>query len=201
MPSLTNHRYTWQPYTPSKAEMELSKSTLEDAGSRSESLIRPHSSRKRPSGIASDWFSDDDDEDDEGDELSQSFAGPRPQGLTVEDSPIPWWLMQRKRWPRLSSLALDISAVPAVSDASERLFSQAGDATSSRRRLLHSPTIEWLMSLKNWISTGIVRLDDDLFGGPTVSSEGGGKSGDTSLFSGDDEVTVLGKQANSTNNQ
>ncbi|KAF4546974.1 Hypothetical protein D9617_80g101420 [Elsinoe fawcettii] len=163
------------------------------------------SSRKRPSGIASDWFNDDDDEDDEGDEqgdeLSQYLAGPRPQGLAVEDSPIPWWLMQRKRWPRLSALALNIFAVPAVSDAPERLYSQAGDAISSRRRLLHSSTLEWLMSLKSWISTGLVKLDDNLFGGPTVSSEGGGKSGDTSLFSGDDEVTVLGKQANSTNNQ
>ncbi|KAF4546914.1 Hypothetical protein D9617_100g032550 [Elsinoe fawcettii] len=114
-----------------------------------------------------DWFSDEDDEGaevDEHDELNQYLVEHRPAELTVDDSPISYSLVKRQRWPRLSSLALDIYAVPAMSDSPERLFSQAGDAISSRRRLLHSETVEWLMSLKSWISSGLITLDPSLFG-------------------------------------
>ncbi|KAF4546994.1 Hypothetical protein D9617_74g064560 [Elsinoe fawcettii] len=94
------------------------------------------------------------DEEDEGvevdehDELNQYLVEHSPAELTVDDSPISYWLTKRQRWSRLSSLALDIYAVPAMSGSPERLFSQAGDAISSRRRLLHSETVEWLMSFE-----------------------------------------------------
>jgi hypothetical protein len=38
-----------------------------------------------------------------------------------------WWSQepQRKRWPRLSLMALDILSIPAMSDEAERVFSGA----------------------------------------------------------------------------
>jgi hypothetical protein len=60
-------------------------------------------------------------------------------------------------------MALDIFAVPAMSDAPERVFSTAGDVLSPRRRLLQSETLRWLMTLKSWINSGVVTLDESLF--------------------------------------
>ena len=60
-------------------------------------------------------------------------------------------------------MALDIFAVPAMSDAPERVFSTAGDVLSPRRRLLQSETLGWLMTLKSWINSGVIALDKSLF--------------------------------------
>jgi hypothetical protein len=60
-------------------------------------------------------------------------------------------------------MALDIYAVPAMADEPERLFSQAGDATSSRRRGLSTDTVAFLMCLKSWQSSGIITIDKSLF--------------------------------------
>jgi len=42
-------------------------------------------------------------------------------------SALVWWGQepQRKRWPRLSLMALDILSIPAMSDEAERVFSGA----------------------------------------------------------------------------
>jgi hypothetical protein len=42
-------------------------------------------------------------------------------------SALVWWGQepQRRRWPRLSSMALDILSIPAMSDEAERVFSGA----------------------------------------------------------------------------
>jgi hypothetical protein len=61
-------------------------------------------------------------------------------------------------------MALDTFAVLAMSDASERVFSTAGDVLSPRRRLLQSETLGWLMTLKSWINSGVIALDESLFG-------------------------------------
>jgi NDP-sugar pyrophosphorylase family protein len=51
-------------------------------------------------------------------------------------------------------MALDISAVPAMSDTPEQ---------SPRRRFLQSETLGWLKTLKTWINSGIITLDESLF--------------------------------------
>lgn len=60
-------------------------------------------------------------------------------------------------------MALDIFVVLAMSDALERIFSTTGDVLSPRRRLLQSETVGWLMTLKSWINSGLITLDDSVF--------------------------------------
>jgi hypothetical protein len=53
--------------------------------------------------------------------------------------------------------------MPAMADEPERLFSQAGDAISPRRRRLSDDTVASLMCLKSWQSSGIIAIDKILF--------------------------------------
>ena len=112
-------------------------------------------------------LSDDDSSDDDSsydvDQLAQYLAEPRHPSLSIGDSPIAYWTGNRSRWPELASMALDIFAVPAMSDAPERVFSTAGDVLSPRRRLLQSETLGRLMTLKPWISSDVIALDESLF--------------------------------------
>jgi hypothetical protein len=113
-------------------------------------------------------LSDDDSSDDDGasynvDQLAQFFAEPRHSSPSIGDSPIAYWTGNRSRWPELTSMALDIFAVPAMSDAPERVFSTAGDVLSPRRRLLQGETLGWLMTLKSWINSDVIALDESLF--------------------------------------
>ena len=112
-------------------------------------------------------LSDDESSDDDGscdvDQLAQYLAEPRHPTLSLGDSPTAYWIGNRGRWPDLASMALDIFAVPAMSDAPERVFSTAGDVLSPRRRLLHSETLGWLMTLKSWIDSEVIVLDESLF--------------------------------------
>jgi hypothetical protein len=50
-------------------------------------------------------------------------------------SALVWWGQepQRKRWPRLSLMALDILSIPAMSDEAERVFSGARRTISWER--------------------------------------------------------------------
>ena len=60
-------------------------------------------------------------------------------------------------------MALDIYTVPAMADEPERLFSQAGDTVSARRRRMSDDTVASLMCLKSWQSSGIITIDESLF--------------------------------------
>jgi hypothetical protein len=50
-----------------------------------------------------------------------------------------------------------------MSDAPECVFSTAGDVLSLRRKLLHGETLGWLMTLKSWINSDVIALDESLF--------------------------------------
>ena len=45
--------------------------------------------------------------------------------ISVEN-PREWWIQNQKDYPRLSQMALDILAIPAMSAEVERVFSSAG---------------------------------------------------------------------------
>lgn len=110
-------------------------------------------------------LSDDDSSDDDGgsydiDQLAQYLAEPRHPSLSIGDSPIAYWTGNRSRWPELVSMALDIFAVPAMSDAPERVFSTTGDVLSPRRRLLQGETLGWLTTLKSLINSDVIALDE-----------------------------------------
>jgi hAT family C-terminal dimerisation region len=64
---------------------------------------------------------------------------------------LEWWCQdqQRKRWPRLSHMALDILSIPAMSDEPERVFSGARRTVSWERAQMDAETLECVKCLKH----------------------------------------------------
>ena len=75
-----------------------------------------------------------------------------------EMSALAWWSQepQKKRWPKLSSMALDILSIPAMSDEAKRAFSKARCTISWERAQIDSSTIEMVECIKHWKSNGIL---------------------------------------------
>ena len=75
-----------------------------------------------------------------------------------------WWLepTQRKTYPNLSIMALDILSIPAMSAEPERLFSGAKITITDCRNRLGIKSIEAIECLKSWLSKGsAVAFADD----------------------------------------
>jgi hypothetical protein len=70
----------------------------------------------------------------------------------IKQGACSWWLEERQRrlYPNLSKMALDILTIPAMSAAPERLFSSANITISDRRNRLHGDTTEAIECLKSW---------------------------------------------------
>jgi hypothetical protein len=66
--------------------------------------------------------------------------------------PLQWWLheTQRKRWPKLSTLAIEILSIPAMSAEPERIFSGGRRTMRWDRGQLSIETLEMLECQKNW---------------------------------------------------
>jgi hypothetical protein len=77
---------------------------------------------------------------------------------------LTWWCqdIQRKRWPRLSYMAIDILSIPAMSDEPERVFSGGRRTVSWERAQIGAETLEKVECLKHWKKSGILR---ELFAG------------------------------------
>jgi len=75
----------------------------------------------------------------------------------IKGSALDWWLRdeQRKAWPRLSQMAIDILSIPAMSDEPERVFSGARRTISWSRAKLGSTAIEQTQCLKSWMRSGL----------------------------------------------
>lgn len=74
--------------------------------------------------------------------------------IDIPDSdPRSWWLepTQRKTYPHLSIMALDILSIPAMSAEPERLFSSAKITITDRRGRLGIESIEAIECLKSWL--------------------------------------------------
>jgi hypothetical protein len=112
---------------------------------------------------------DDDDEwslDDQTSTVDQLWLyenEPHPKEMLQKDSPIQYWISKRAIWPQLAQMALDIYAVPAMSDEPECVFSIAGNLLSPRRRRLKGEGVEQMLCLKSWQRSGIVSLDEGIF--------------------------------------
>jgi hypothetical protein len=65
-----------------------------------------------------------------------------------------WWLKptQKKSYPALSVMALDILSIPAISAEPERLFSSAKISITDRRNRLGIESIKAIECLKSWFS-------------------------------------------------
>jgi hypothetical protein len=55
---------------------------------------------------------------------------------------LDWWRVNSSSFPRLSTVAKEVLAIPASSAASERSFSTAGATVSQRRTALNTDTVE-----------------------------------------------------------
>jgi len=122
---------------------------------------RPSAPPRAPGGARKAADSDDNISDDEEEhvagtieqQLAQYHTERRIKSLSRKDSPIPYWLQQRGRWPQLAALALDTFLTPVMSDEPERVFSEAGAMIDTRRRLLGEETVKYLICMKSWIRT------------------------------------------------
>ena len=72
--------------------------------------------------------------------------------IKIECSPLSWWLQpeQQKNWPYLTSMAVDILSIPAMSDEPERVFSGGRRTVSWERMRLGEQTIQAAECLKSW---------------------------------------------------
>jgi hypothetical protein len=102
--------------------------------------------------------SDDDDSEDEIDRYYNMKVGGSVDA-------VEWWISNRAQFPRLSQMALDILAIPAMAADCERSFSIAKLTLSTQRHAMKWETIEMLQMLKNWLRNG-----DIVIGGITKGS-------------------------------
>ena len=146
-----------------KAKSTFNKLTLEHQYKDGPSLRR--SPPKRRPDRSYDWLGDDDVSDEELNSspferrLSEYLNERRPQTPDIESSPVPCWLANRSRWPRLATMALDVYSAPVMSAEPERVLSTTGAAITPRRRLLQSDTIGRLVCLKAWIKSKLHTID------------------------------------------
>ena len=63
-----------------------------------------------------------------------------------------WWMeeKQKRNFPNLSRMALDILSIPAMAADPERLFSSAGLTVTNRQNNLSIQSIEALECIKSW---------------------------------------------------
>jgi hypothetical protein len=78
-----------------------------------------------------------------------SWTSREPPNPAVSN-PISYWIENRRRWPRLARMALDIFSIPAMSSDPERIFSLSGDMVSPKRNALQAETIGAAQCLKSW---------------------------------------------------
>lgn len=69
-----------------------------------------------------------------------------------------WWQepTQRRRFPNLSQMAIDILSIPAMAADVERLFSTAKLTITPQRNCLHISTLELLQCLKSWDNSSVL---------------------------------------------
>jgi hypothetical protein len=61
--------------------------------------------------------------------------------------------------------------MPAMSDEPERVFSIADNTLATRRRSLTSDAMQWLLCLRSWQNSGVVRLDQCLLRQATMTAD------------------------------
>jgi hypothetical protein len=72
-------------------------------------------------------------------------------GVEKPNSPLQWWSVNTKKFPRLAMLAKKYLCIPATSAPAERLFSHAGLIITEKRNRLHEDVAADLIYLNmNW---------------------------------------------------
>lgn len=108
---------------------------------------------------ASDDVNSDVDEDIDELELWQSSWE---DGEGDVRDPLEYWHERRRRYPRLSQMALDFLTIQAMSAECERLFSAAGRMVTPLRSRLDADVIGMCQVLRSWLREGVIEDLDAL---------------------------------------
>ncbi len=72
--------------------------------------------------------------------------------------PVAWWVSQKSIFPRLSQLALDILAIPAMTADTKRTFSASKLASTFQHQSMSPETFEQSQCIRNWARSGAIQL-------------------------------------------
>ena len=77
--------------------------------------------------------------------------------MMVSD-PLKWWLesAQRRRFPNLSMMAIDILSIAPMSTETERLFSKAKLSVTDQRGSMNIETLNLLECLRSWDRSSLI---------------------------------------------
>jgi hypothetical protein len=100
--------------------------------------------------------------DDEMDEL-ESWQSSWEDGDNDVRDPISYWHERRRRYPRLSRMALDFLTIQPMSAECERLFAAAGRMVTPLRSRLDADIIGMCQVLRSWLRAGVIDDLDELF--------------------------------------
>ena len=72
--------------------------------------------------------------------------------------PLKWWLepAQRKRFPHLSLMAIDILSIAPMSTETERLFAKAKLTVTDQRGSMNSETLNLFECLRSWDKSALI---------------------------------------------
>jgi hypothetical protein len=86
------------------------------------------------------------------DELQEYLSSPSFE----TETPHEWWIERRAQYPKLSVMALNVLAVPAMSAEVERVFSSCGLTITPLRSSLSAESLEAVECLSAWDKKGVV---------------------------------------------
>lgn len=97
------------------------------------------------------------------DEYTQYVNSPVVVGIK---DPRAWWLepTQRRTYPNLSKMALDLLSIPAMSAEVERLFSSCKITITDRRNQIGIDSVEAIECLKSWMRKNNINFVDSEVG-------------------------------------
>lgn len=81
--------------------------------------------------------------------------------VSITTSALEWWLedTQRRDYPQLSQMAIDLLSIPAMSAEAERVFSGSRRQISWQRASLGAELIEKMECLKHWLTKSAVNTE------------------------------------------
>ena len=116
----------------------------------------PRQAPRREPPLLKEWMKNRVPYEDDGEEDGELQRYYRLRINTNDVDAIQWWVDRRAEFLRLSRLALDILAIPAMAADCERVFSVAKLMITSQRHALHDDTIERMQMLKHWAGEGAI---------------------------------------------
>ncbi|RKK07548.1 hypothetical protein BFJ66_g17852 [Fusarium oxysporum f. sp. cepae] len=84
--------------------------------------------------------------------------------------PLKWWLelAQRRRFPNLSLMAIDILSIPPMSAETERLFSKARLTVTDQRGSMNIETLNLLECLRSWDRSALIAQSEHGYVAPAA---------------------------------